>query len=426
MKKLIALLLCLMLTMSMFTACGDDDDDDKDSKTKVEKVESVEDALDALAKADSIGAVTYKVSMDAGDQGTFDVTVKAAANGEDMSMGLSYKADINGTSMDIDCPELVIVANHSAFINLGVIADVMALSEDISLSDLGVDEKDLTWFEIPLPDDLKLTASKDENLANDAMDFLKDILKCGKADGTKVTFSELSQLKDAMNVLADFIENDLSDVLKEALEAANKNADFAEIDINKYVKKLIDFYYDDVCAICDTLGVDSDVVDQYVDQIESMDLQETYDQYLEQYESEMSDPDAILSDLNLSDVVAEIREEAESLEDNNEDVTFNLTLEADSDDTVYSFDLTGDVTSQDETVKINATMEFDLDAPSVKAPTDTCQLRDFSDLITSLLTVYMGGASIDYDDSDYEYETEDSDDEWEAYSFEEDTETAEW
>ena len=394
MKRLLAMLLCLILAVSMLTACGDDDDD-KDSKKTV-KIESVEDALDALSDEDlSTGSVTIAYEIEEGDS-KLKAEIYTAVNGEDMSFGLSFEGDVEGTDLDVDAPELLIIKDGSLFVNLGAIAEIGVENADVDLSDYDIDTKDLAWFEIPLPDDLELTAKGNEKIQDAFLDLAKDLIACGDEDGTTVTFDKADQLKKAVEVLADFMEKDFADLLEDALKDGGDLSELLDIDVNKYVKKLIDFYYDDICKVCTALGVDTEAVDTYIDQIESMDLQEYYDEYLEQLES--MDSDELLDELDTEDAVAELREAAEELDDSEE---FSFEFSADVSGSVYSFDaeleaeITDEETNESTDGTLKMSVDFDASKPSIKAPADTCRIGDFADSLSSLLSLLMY-SSIDY------------------------------
>ncbi len=396
MKKLLAMLLCLVLAFSLLTACGDDDDDDSKGakKNKVEEVDSVSDAIEEITKNDGTGTAVITMNCDVEGYGKINYEINCASDGKNMAMGLKMsvkstngEAITNGLSeVSVDIPELIIIKNNSLFINLGDIVKVADKYTDGQISQV-VDTKKITWFEIPLPDDLDLAAFKTDSAdaQKACLDLINDIIKCGEEDGKKAKFTKVEQLAAVMNVVADFTEKTLPGLVGKIDSAAGIEA-IGKIDYNKYATKLIDFYYNDAVKVVEAMGGDKRMVDQYVDMIKETDLQQYVDAYVEEAKEMLEDETAQLGDEEFKELAEQIREAAEEVKaDTDSEGKFEMTVSADTKGSAYVVAAEAKVEAEGQKVSFDIEVSYDVSEPKISAPKNTCTIGDFADMISDIV-----------------------------------------
>lgn len=392
-KKITALLLVLVMVMTCFVACGDKDK--KDEEKKKSSYKDIYEMLEDIGKVDK-GTVTLSADFDLGQEGNGKITVTLGTDGKgNASIGASVKADVKDAKLDFAVDDLMVVKDKFMYLNLGGILKAVSGIEPDAAKMLG--DIELDYFAIPLPDDLETKTV--DSVKNDGMklvvDFLKKALADAKISGEDtdftVEFTSVKSYQTVLNTLADYLEKDVLDTVKNS----TKDSDLKNIDLNKYVEKLINYYYDDVVELAGALEMSKEDVDKMIEEIKKEDL----NQALESEAGEIVDLEEIEG--KLKEAAAQIREEANNLTE--EDIKgIDLKFNVKSVDGGFKLKGTMVASKDGKEAKIDATVRISGDVPTISAPSKITRLRDFKPLISMLLGSLGGlgglGGGMDFDD----------------------------
>ena len=379
-KKLLALFLILCMAMTMFVACGekdsDDDDEDDGKKTEISN--------DDGGKADSVGDIMDQVQNIT--SATFDMGIKLSMPGQELTMslfgatdsenasvGANVQADMEGNEINLAIDEIIVVADGVAYVNAGELLDFVMTFDAEAADALSIIEVD--WFAVPLPDEYaKSTQTISEESQKIATELIKDLAAAGEQSGTKVTFSTAESVKNALEVMAVFLETDAEKFFAEVVDSTSE----VPIDMNAYAEKLLDFYYDDLVELAEMMGMSKSDVDEAIEEVKGQDL----NQYVEDaFEAEVEVP----SSAELAQMAAQLREAKESLTDEMME-GISLTIEASKDGDTYRVDAMLSAEQEGEKVEMNAYYEIVSKSVNVSAPGNVTSLKD---LLGNLLEAGM-------------------------------------
>lgn len=392
-KKLFSLILILCMVMSLCAGCGDKDDDDEDSDGKGSGPSSKKPTTvqEVVTQMQGVKSGSFRFGMDATvPETTMNCSINSKISGENCSLGMKITAEVEGKSVAIDIEEVLVVVDKILYVNLQGLLDAVLdnaeLTSEINDNAQVVFEKlkdvKLGWFAIPLPDDYKVENMQPENIQKIAEKLINDLLSKGTADGMKVTFDKIEQIQAMMEVIAVFIETDMSKVFDESLKF-----DF-DVDLNKYAEKLIDYYYDDAVATLEELnaGISKEQIDEMIKQVKEQDLNQLLEQLKENSDVTAEVPDAA----ELASMASEVRNVAKRLD--GKEMPGQLVVEASAKGDVYRTDVKLDVTEEGESGNITIYYEIDSSKPSISAPSKVLSLKDIADEVMNVL-MSMAGAN---------------------------------
>lgn len=374
-KRIFALFLILVFALSCFTACGDKDDDNSDKKKKAKSYDDVYEMIEDMGTFEK-GTVTMSMDADLGEKGTAKMTAKIVSDGKNnYAIGITLDVDSVKEQFNIDIDDFMIVKDAMAYINLGgLVKALTAVEPQVGEMLSGVK---LGYFAIPLPDEFNQKKSTEvmKETVELCTKFLKRGFKDAKVKGEKdeftITFDNPDAYRTLLNELADFIEDDFQDYVDKNMDDFTSN----DIDYNAYVKKLIDYYYDDIVVLADAFGADKATIDQAIAEIKKMDLNEQVGGYLN---SEL-DMDDLYKELK--DAAKEIRRAADNVSDEDfEKVESKITLK--STDSGFTARVSVDGIEVEGTeAKVTIEIKVSDSVGKISKPGDITKLRDFKDLI---------------------------------------------
>ena len=381
-KKLTALLLVLVMVMTCFVACGDKDKK-KDKETKKSSYKDIYEMLEDIGKINK-GTVSIAADFDLGQTGNGKISLTVGTDGKgNATLGASIKADVKDAKIDFSVDDLMVVKDKMMYLNLGGIVKAVASIEPDAAKMLG--DIELDYFAVPLPDDLETKTV--DSVKNDGMKLVVDFLKKALADakisgeGTEFTveFPDVKSYQTVLNTLADYLEKDVLDTVKNS----TKDSDLKNIDLNKYVEKLINYYYDDIVELAGALEMDKAQVDELIAEIKKQDMSEL----VESEAGDLVDTEEI--EAKLKEAAAEVRKLATELTE--DDVKgMDIKLNVKSVDGGFKIKGTMVASKDGKEAKIDATIRISEDVPTISAPSKITKLRDFKPLI-SMFMGSLGG-----------------------------------
>ena len=170
------------------------------------------------------------------------------------------------------------------------------------------------------------------------------------------------------------------------LKAINNNS-LDKIDLNAYVKKLLDYYGEDINILASAAGVEQAQIDALINEIKSQDLNAAVKDELE---GEIGNADEIKG--SLTEAIGKIRKAAEDLTDEQmKDQNLEMTVKA----TDTGFKIKGMALLKDDgnEVKADYSIRISDDVSSISAPSNITKLRDFKDVLASLAHRQHGGGA---------------------------------
>lgn len=380
-KKLTALLLVLVMVMTCFVACGDKDKE-KDKETKKSSYKDIYEMLEDIGKINK-GTVSIAADFDLGQTGNGKISLTVGTDGKgNATLGASIKADVKDAKIDFSVDDLMVVKDKMMYLNLGGIMKAVASIEPDAAKMLG--DIELDYFAVPLPDDLETKTV--DSVKNDGMklvvDFLKKALADAKISGEDteftVEFPDVKSYQTVLNTLADYLEKDVLDTVKNS----TKDSDLKNIDLNKYVEKLINYYYDDIVELAGALEMDKAQVDELIAEIKKQDMSEL----VESEAGDLVDTEEI--EAKLREAAAEVRKLATELTE--DDVKgMDIKLNVKSVDGGFKIKGTMVASKDGKEAKIDATIRISEDVPTISVPSKITKLRDFKPLIS----MFMGSLS---------------------------------
>lgn len=385
-KKIVALLMILVLGLTCLTACGDKDDEKDSGKKKksAKSYESVYDIVDEIQKFEK-GTVILTLDADAGEDGHVNATINSVTDGKgNIKLGISADVNTKGQKLNLSADDVVIIKDKMAYINLEELVKVAGLAGGAEITEMFANMK-LGYFAVPLPDDLDYSEILGifGQFAEGSSDFLKGALKDAEVTGEKgdfsIKFTNAQSYKTFLNATADYVEKKAPDV-----EKAISNNSLDKIDMNAYVKKLLDYYGEDINILAQAMGVDQAQVNAMLDEIKKQDLNA---KIKEELEGEIGNVDELKE--SLAEAIGEIRKSADKLTDEQlKDQQLEMTVKA----TDSGFKIKGNALLKEDgkEVKADYSIRISDDVSSISAPSKITKLRDFKDLLSSLAPM-LGG-----------------------------------
>lgn len=378
-KRMIAMLMILVLGLSCLTACGDKDDDEKKGKKKSAKsYETVYDVVDAMQEFKK-GTVILTVDADAGESGNIKGTFNLVTDGKgNFKFGIAADVNTKDQKFNISADDVLIIKDKMAYLNLGALLKAVDMIAGESISEMFADMK-LGYFAIPLPDDLD-TANAVNTVSGTVSgtgDFLKAALKDAEVTGEdgdfKIKFTNAQSYKTFINATADYIEKNSSEIAKSV-----NTDDLKKIDLNAYVKKLLDYYGEDINILAAAVGIEQAQVDALIAEITKQDLNAALAGAVD---DKLGNTDAMKSEL--AEAVTELRKTAEELTD---EQVQNMQLECSVKVTDAGYKIKGNavIKENNKEVKVDYSLRISEDVSSISAPSDITRLRDFKDLLAGL------------------------------------------
>ncbi|MBP3238267.1 MAG: hypothetical protein J6M24_04125 [Lachnospiraceae bacterium] len=249
-KGVIAFVMVLILSLSMFAACGSEKARDNDEnimseanmKADIAAIDSIDDAFKLLGNYEE-GSFEYsfhvKSSSEAENVPGTDAKIKLYGDAEEGAMNASADIDIKSDGIDISkkFENAVCLKDERLYLNLGEI-----------LSELTGTQAELGSFGILMPE----TDSKEAQIYYGEILELSSKFFSAACEGLEVEKSTgkyyvhikgANDVKKAIENILEWLENNKDDVVD--LIYASK--DYGNVvDLKKYASALIDEYYDDI------------------------------------------------------------------------------------------------------------------------------------------------------------------------------------
>ena len=388
MKKLIALLMVLCLSVSMLAGCGSKGGDEKDPKSKVVKGDMF-DMLEAMGNTTS-GTVKADFSLSFGGKstkGTLSYSVDAAS--KSCAFGLSFSSDTTGTKMDVAVDTIAVIVDNNLYLNLkdlaGQLMKLAAASNDASAKAFqdAVDTSKLGWFKFPLPDDLPNYNDKlQKNYVNSFVSLFENMLKNTKMEGKDGDYTAVLTTKEDYAQVATAIRDFIKSDLKGLMDTTKGSMSDLNFDLEKYFDKLVETYKKDAVEIGKDYGLTEEYIDQMVKSVKDMKLNDQFANYKKQFEEQMSKQ--VLSDEDINAMAANIDKTIEKIQKFEGDVPLKTTIKVSADDS-YTADLKFESSAEGEEGAMSLTINVKPGDPGVKAPDDVMTVKQIADIATPLL-----------------------------------------
>ncbi|MBO4627363.1 MAG: hypothetical protein J5645_05270 [Lachnospiraceae bacterium] len=386
MKKWLAMILVLCMTVVLLAGCGDKDDDKKKkNKASITKGDMF-DMLEAMGNTTS-GEIKMNFNADgADDNGTVKGSINLKTDAENNACSFSVNADVNiaGKKVNLSLTDAIVMADGNLYVNLPEIAKAIGGIEP-SLKDM-VDTSKLGWFKLPLPDDMpKVDTAFQKKLVGTFVGLFENMTKSAEMTGEDGDYTAKFASKDAyvqaITAISGFVKNDLKGLMNDSLTKATS----INIDLNKYVEKIISEYKNDLLEVGKDYGLDESMLNAYIDQIKAQDLNKMLDEAKAQGK-EMSGE--MLTDEQIGELVKQIDATAEKLKNSDEEIPVDCKARVYTTDDSYKAEIEA-VGKKDGSGKITISMEVIPGAPSIKAPSsDAMSLKSIADIAAPFI---MGG-----------------------------------
>ena len=396
MKKLIALLMILCLSVSMLAGCGSKDEDDKeDAKSKVVKGDMF-DMLEAMGNTKS-GVVKADFDMKYDGQfikGTITCGMDAASKA--CSFGISFDMDASGRKFNLSIDDLFVVADKNLYLNLkNIMAAVLKLAamsgeESVKQVSDAIDLNKLGWFKIPLPDDLPDYNDKlQKSYVNSFVSLFENMLKNTKLEGEDGDYTAVLKTKDDLAQVVvpvrDFLKSDLKGLVNNTKSSLT---DF-NIDLDKYFDKLVSTYKQDILDVGKDYGLDEASLDQMIKSVKDMKLNEQFAKYKGEIEKELS-TDA-LTDEQINEMTKPFDEVIEKLKSYDKEIPMESSIRVKADDSSYTADVKLNAQGSDnKKVDVNLSVNVKPGDPGIKAPGSVMSVKEIADLVTPLMSTNGG------------------------------------
>jgi len=273
MKKMLAMLLALVLCVGSLTGCG--------GKARTDYPTTLKATLEEMANIQK-GDFKYTV-YDTADN--YECTISISKN-EDNYVVSEVKVKTENESYTLK--DVLKLVDNVLYLNLAELVKPMQQSEDWKDSEYAeyVDKMELKWFAIPLPDEYGKRLPEMANAWNAIVkDLFKTIGETGKEEGKvqdfHIVYPNAGAVGEAINMLAKNIEDNTPELPKIAEMAIDFNGTI-------YLKKIIDFYYEEFKAVLINQGYTEEDVEEMRDAYYGDDV---LDQWLDYLAEMMSDVD---------------------------------------------------------------------------------------------------------------------------------------
>jgi hypothetical protein len=386
MKKWLAMILVLCMTVVLLAGCGDKDDDKKKkNKTSITKGDMF-DMLEAMGNT-TTGEIKMNFNADgANDNGTVSGSINLKTDTEKNACSFSLNADVDiaGKKMNISLTDAIVMADGNLYVNLPEVAKALGGIEP-SLKDM-VDTSKLGWFKLPLPDDMpKVDTAFQKKLVDTFVGLFENMTKNAEMKGEDGDYTAKFASKDAyvqvITAISGFVKNDLKGLMNDSLTKATS----MDIDLNKYVEKLISEYKNDLLEVGKDYGLDENTLNVYIDQIKGQDLNKMLDEAKAQGK-EMSGQ--MITDEQIDQLVKQLDATAENLKNSDQEIPVDCKARVYTTDDSYKAEIEA-VGKKEGSGKITINMEVIPGAPSIKAPSsDAMSLKSIADIAAPFI---MGG-----------------------------------
>lgn len=387
MKKWLAMILVLCMTVVLLAGCGDKDDDKKKkNKTSITKGDMF-DMLEAMGNT-TTGEIKMNFNADgANDNGTVSGSINLKTDTEKNACSFSLNADVDiaGKKMNISLADAIVMADGNLYVNLPEVARALGGIEP-SLKDM-VDTSKLGWFKLPLPDDMpKVDTAFQKKLVDTFVGLFENMTKNAEMKGEDGDYTAKFASKDAyvqvITAISGFVKNDLKGLMNDSLTKATS----MDIDLNKYVEKLISEYKNDLLEVGKDYGLDENTLNTYIDQIKGQDLNKMLDEAKAQGK-EMSGQ--MITDEQIDELVKQLDATAENLKNSDQEIPVDCKARVYTTDDSYKAEIEA-VGKKEGSGKLTISMEVIPGAPSIKAPSDDVMtLKSIADIAAPL----MGGVT---------------------------------
>lgn len=310
MKRIVVWMLILCMCVGACSACGK-----KDKKPKKQTTETAEnvatptvepeeqkviDVLETMSKVKT-GTMELNVNIKQPSAGFDDSEIKVVCQfdqGKLLVSKLSIVDTIEGEKRVVSGENVLVINDAMLSISLGELVKSVVTAMGMSEEELGIPEDFPESISIPLPDEYADVKTSDEVISL-VIEAIGDMLAAGEENSGKVTFTKTEQSKTAIIALANFLKNKGTTLVDKSLESSK------DIDLNKYVKKLIDFYYKDFEEFLKTNDFPAEELESYVDMLESTDLNGMIEEYRKEADQ----------NIDMTEMAEELKKVAEELRD---------------------------------------------------------------------------------------------------------------
>ena len=390
MKKLIALLMVLCLSVTLLAGCGSKNGED-DPKPKL-VTDDMFDMLEAMGNTTS-GTVTAEFSFDfAGQTGKGTISYSIDASSKACDFGVSLDVDVKGQKMSLAIDDIARVVDNNLYINLkDVASEVMKLMVTMSPDEASVlkdslDTSKLGWFKFPLPDDLPDYNEKlQKKYVNSFVGLFENMLKNTKQEGEDGEFTAVLKTKEdyaqAVTAIRDFIKSDLKGIY----EDTQKSVSDLNFDVEKYFDKLVSTYKADALEIGKDYGLTEEYLDQMIKSVKDMNLNEKFAEMKKQYEEEASQ--SVITDEQINEITKEFDSAIEKIKAFEGEVPLQSTIRVAVEDDAYVANLK--LVSDSEEAKGSMTLKLTVKPgdPGVKAPDGVMSVKEIADIVVPLMTI---------------------------------------
>ena len=394
MKRFIALLLVLCLSLTMLAGCGSKDDEEKDPKPKLVKGDMF-DMLEAMGNT-TTGVYTVDFTFDvAGQKGKGTITCSMNAEKKSSSFGLNVDVDVQGQNIKFGCDEIAKVADSSLYLNLKdlvpKVVDFAGTFDQNTAKVLkdSIDTSKLGWFEFPLPDDMPDYNDKlQKKYVNSFVSLVEKMLKNTQMDGEDGDYTAVLKTKEdyaqVVTAMRDFVKSDLRGIVEDS-QASLTDVSF---DIEKYFDKLVSKYKNDVIEIGKDYGITEDYLNQMIQSVKDMKLNDQFAEYKKELQE--ATKEKTISDEEINEMVSSLDKAIEQLKAFEGEVPMTTTIRVAADEDTYVADLKLDVKSEEATGTITLKFTVKPGDPGVKAPDDTMSVKTIADMVAPFLNMNPG------------------------------------
>ena len=269
-RKVLAFILLLALSVTALTACGSKDDEkEQEKKPKIVKG-SLKDMMDEIQKTES-GTLHMEITFDTPSKsgedqgGKMELDYEFDKKNSESSMSLKLNINAGNEKINFGPVDLLREKNEKLYFNLGIINEIAKAAK--SENRLGDKLSNLDgWFMLPLPSDLPeyKAPAEDELLGSFVTDLFRELPQESVDGNYRISLKTKDNYIALVNAFKSLVQGDYKSVILKSYERDNV---LTQIDINKYVADLIDTYIDDIREVVREYGETMDVTESQLEEL---------------------------------------------------------------------------------------------------------------------------------------------------------------
>ncbi|MBO4652557.1 MAG: hypothetical protein J5649_04490 [Lachnospiraceae bacterium] len=396
-RKVLAFILLLALSVTALTACGSKDDEkEQEKKPKIVKG-SLKDMMDEIQKTES-GTLHMEITFDTPSKsgedqgGKMELDYEFDKKNSESSMSLKLSINAGNEKINFGPVDLLREKNEKLYFNLGIINEIAKAAK--SENRLGDRLSDLDgWFMLPLPSDLPeyKAPAEDELLGSFVTDLFKELPQESVDGNYRISLKTKDNYIALVNAFKSLVQGDYKSVILKSYERDNV---LTQIDINKYVADLIDTYIDDIREVVREYGETMDVTESQLEELlreaKKQDYAKLLDEFMQKERgvSIFEKPTSEEIEESLNEYVNSLDEMIESLSRDEDGDYPDTEIRFYADDSAYNVEISSSAV-QNDGGNIVIKVSLEPGKVSVKAPDKNVTIKQIADVLFDSYSSYV-------------------------------------